>query len=125
MPRRVHCIMQDTNHPDNPLLRGIDNSKQDEMPRAAAVSCNVHRTISCANFLTPPGADDIRTDLQGFQCIPEKLAVGCCLGRAELSRGPAHDLSKVSLCRAGKLYLPTRGCHDDGSAISSSIRESR
>src|SRR5438876_1104983 len=123
MPRRVHCIMQDANHPDNPLLRGIDHSKQDEMPRAPTASCSMQRAISCANFLTPSGADDIRTGLEGFQCIPEKLAVGSCLGRAELSCGPAHDLSKVSLCRAGKLYLPTRGCHDDGSSSSSSIRE--
>src|SRR5207253_10611416 len=125
MPRRVHCIMQDANDPDDPLLHGTHDSKQDEMPRASTVSCNAQRPISCADFITPSGADDIRTSLQGFQCIPEKLAVGSCLRRAELSPGPAHDLAKISLCRGGKLYLPIRGSHNDGSSISSAIRESR
>src|SRR5438067_681632 len=125
MPRRVHCIMQDANDPDNPFVRGTGDAKQDEMPRASAVSCNVQRPIPCADFLTLSGADNIRAGLQGVQCIPEKLAVSGCLDRAELSHGPAHDVAKISLGRAGKLYLPSRGNHTDGSSISWSIRESR
>ena len=80
MPRRVHRFMQDANDPDDPLFRGTNDPKQNKMPRAPAVSCDVQRPISCTDFVASSGADDIRAGFQCLQCIPEELAVRDYLG---------------------------------------------